>query len=145
MRTYTRINEEYLDDSTIDTEDISMHDEICSEIDIWIDGGTQPSFDLNVLGDAFYPVADKADLLKLIYLCMDLYGDECDLNWIDVSKVKEMPFLFQNSEFNGNISGWDVSHVTNMEWMFCDSQFNGNISSWNVSSVENMHGMFYGS
>jgi surface protein len=143
MRTFTRINEDYLDDTTIDAEDISMHDEIYSEIDTWINGGTQPSFDLNVLGDAFYPVSDKKELSKIIGLCMSSYGNGCSLNWIDVSKLEDMSSLFNHSEFNGDISRWDVSHVTNMKNMFCQSWFNGNISSWDVSHVTDMRGMFY--
>ena len=114
MRTYTRINEDYLDDSTIDTEDISMHDEICSDIDHCIHDGSQPPLNLSTLPDAFYPVADKADLIKIIDLCIVLYGKECNLNWIDVSGITDMSRLFYYSEFNGDISRWNVSRVTNM-------------------------------
>ena len=145
MRTYTRINEDFLDNDTIDTEVISIHDEIYFEINRWINGGSEPSLDLNVLSDAFYPVSDKDELFKIIKLCMSLYGNECDLNWIDVSHVTDMSYMFSDSTFNGNISSWDVSHAKNMHGMFYTSHFNGNISDWDVSSVEDMGLMFIGS
>jgi len=34
-----------------------------------------------------------------------------DLNYLDVSKISDMSYLFRKSEFNGNISEWDVSNV----------------------------------
>ena len=46
-----------------------------------------------------------------------------------------MSWLFNDSEFNGDISKWNVSNVTNMESMFDSSNFNGDISKWDVSNV----------
>ena len=60
----------------------------------------------------------------------------------DLSKVTDMSGMFQDSDFNGGISGWDVSKVTDMSGMFQDSGFNDDISSWDVSGVEDMHRMF---
>jgi surface protein len=56
------------------------------------------------------------------------FGFNCNLNWIDTSKVTNMKFLFKDSEFNGDISMWDVSNVTDMTSMFERSAFNGDIS-----------------
>jgi surface protein len=50
--------------------------------------------------------------------------------------------MFQDSEFNSDISRWDVSNVRNMNGMFSRSKFNGDISNWNVSNVETMNNMF---
>ena len=70
-------------------------------------------------------------------------GNEVDLNNIDVSKINDMSFLFEGTNFNGDISSWDVSNVTNMNRMFagCES-FNQDISSWDVSNVRDMSFMF---
>ncbi len=62
-------------------------------------------------------------------------------NW-NVSKVRNMSYMFVGSKFNGDISDWNVSNVKNMKWMFMNSSFNGDISDWNVSNVENMSSMF---
>ena len=55
-----------------------------------------------------------------------------------------MSYLFQNTNFNGNISKWNVSNVKDMSNMFsgCES-FNYDISNWDVSNVKNMHHMFF--
>ena len=86
-------------------------------------------------------------LKKLIRKLVDTRGPECDLNDVDVSNVTDMNQMFNNSHFNGDISGWDVSQVTDMSYMFYNSAFtgeNGSISGWDVSGVRNMSFMFYG-
>jgi len=42
--------------------------------------------------------------------------------------------MFENSEFNQDISEWDVSAVTDMSSMFKDSKFNHDISAWDIST-----------
>lgn len=85
---------------------------------------------------------NKKELEKLIKQRMKEQGPNCDLNDIDVSEIKDMSNLFENSEFDGDISKWDVSRVVDMRYMFWNSKFNGDISKWNVSSVRGMNGMF---
>ena len=52
-----------------------------------------------------------------LYIIND-FGNEVNLNWIDVSNVDNMAKLFKASDFNGDISKWDVSNIRNMEGLF---------------------------
>ncbi len=87
---------------------------------------------------------ERGELRKLIEQRIKEEGNEVDLNDIDVSKIIDMSHLFENLNFNGDISNWNVSRVTAMRGMFygCKS-FNQDISNWNVSKVKNMHSMFF--
>ena len=85
---------------------------------------------------------NRDELIRLINQRIKEQGPKCDLNDIDVSRVDDMSWLFYDSTFNGDISGWDVSNVRYMNSMFTDSQFNGDISKWDVRNVTNMYSMF---
>ena len=43
---------------------------------------------------------DSKHLASLIKSAVKTYGKNCDLNFIDVSKVTDMSFLFRKSQFN---------------------------------------------
>ena len=90
-------------------------------------------------------MTDWDELDRLILNTMEIYGNNCNLNWIDVSEMTEMDELFSENccgKFKGDISRWDVSKVKTMCMMFYGSEFNGDISGWNVSRVEIMCEMF---
>ena len=88
---------------------------------------------------------NKTILKRVIKERIKQFGNNCDLNDIDVSGITDMGYLFYKSKFNGDISHWDVSNVENMNCMFANTKFNGDISNWNVSNTKNMSYMFYDS
>ena len=91
-------------------------------------------------------MTERNKLEYLISKTIEAYGEDCNLNWIDVSEIDDRCYLFKDfSDFNGDLSGWNVSHVTDMSYMFYGSWFTGDISRWNVSRVANMEGMFQNS
>ena len=90
-----------------------------------------------------YHPKTKDELKDIIDKRIESEGNECNLNDIDTSNITDMSWLFEDSNFNGDISRWNVSNVKCMDNMFVGSEFNGDISNWDVSNVTSMYGMFY--
>lgn len=90
-------------------------------------------------------VAKNFEHLKnIIKEQIDIHGNQCDLNHIDISKVMHIDSLFVSyPEFNGDISKWNTSHVKTMNTTFQGSKFNGDISNWDTSNVTEMMALFY--
>ncbi len=63
-----------------------------------------------------YKVKDKTELKTIIKNS----SDNSDLNYLDVSNITNMSWLFSNN-FNGDISQWDTSNVIHMDSMFTNS------------------------
>ena len=84
----------------------------------------------------------KDELKHIIEARIAEEGPNCDLNDIDVSQITDMSYLFDGSNFNGDISRWNVSQVEDMMGMFYESSFNGDISNWDTRNVQDMCGMF---
>ena len=87
-------------------------------------------------------VKSRFDLKKIVKLYSQKAFCNKSMNWLDVSDITDMSFLFMESKYNGDINKWDVSNVTDMYEMFAYSSFNNNIYNWNVSNVTNMQQMF---
>ncbi len=66
-----------------------------------------------------------------------------DISTWDVSRVTNMSSMFrENTAFNQHIGGWDVSNVTSMNSMFMRSPFNQDIGNWDVGNVVSASGLF---
>ena len=50
---------------------------------------------------------------------VEKYGEDCNLNWIDVSGRHNFSNIFYGSKFNGDISKWELRHVKSMDYMLC--------------------------
>ena len=87
----------------------------------------------------------KKDLRDIIKKRIKQEGNEVDLNDIDVSEITNMSYLFEGTDFKGDISSWDISNVTDIQGMFYNCKaFNQDISSWDVSNVIDMSNLFCG-
>lgn len=145
-----RINEDYIDDlkdndlaSSVDKVlNDDLYETVKDNVRKLIDG-KEPDISLVELPDAFFKPGSFIHLRQIIRHCILIYGNRCNLNWIDVSRYPEFDDLFYKSKFNGDISRWNTSNATSMYEMFRESEFNGDISNWDVSHVTNMSGMFY--
>lgn len=73
-------------------------------------------------------------------------GPDADLNFIDISLITDMMWLFENTGYeirNIKIDEWDTSNVTDMSHMFYNcTRFNCDISKWDVSNVTDTTEMF---
>ena len=103
MRTYKRINEDYLDSINRSeyADELSMN--IVTNVDMLLHSQV-PNIDFNLIKEPIYKIPNRKSLTVLIDSCMKMYGNDCCLNWIDVSGIKDMGKLFYESEFNGDIS-----------------------------------------
>ena len=82
-----------------------------------------------------------------LYLCdkenaIEMYGP---INTWNTSEVTDMSKLFENSNFNEDISDWDVSKVEKFNYMFyAATNFNQDLSKWNPKSKQyTISSMFY--
>ncbi len=85
---------------------------------------------------------DETHLRALVQEHIRAFGDNVDLNHIDVSQLDRIDGVFRDTSFQGDISQWNVSCVKRFNCLFLRSTFNGDISQWDTSSAISMVGMF---
>ena len=88
--TYTRINEDFVHQDSIRTFRYDMDDDILMEIEQMTVNNVEPSFNVCDLPDAYYKVNTREVLRDTVHACCRIYGNECFLNWIDVSGITDM-------------------------------------------------------
>ena len=64
---------------------------------------------------------DKNELKKIIKFYSKNYPNY-SLDWLNVSRITDMSRLFEETEYDGDISKWDTSNVTDMFHMFHDAK-----------------------
>lgn len=114
----------------------------------------------------YYAPTTSAQLHALVRGEIHRLGTNADLNHIEVGYITDFTDIFNEVQFNGNISKWNTARGRDFsgmfegcpfngdisEWdmgealdftqMFENSEFNGNISKWNVSRAEAFNSMF---
>ena len=68
-----------------------------------------------------YHPKDKKELQDLIKQLIGERGENANLNDIDTSKITDMSYLFEDSDFDGDITELDLSNVMNMSGMYSGS------------------------
>ena len=92
----------------------------------------------------YYP-KNRTELKKLITRLLNKYGEEADLNVINVSNIDVFNRLFAaNYIFNGDVSEWNVSNGYNFDNMFeyC-YDFDSNLANWDTSNAIYISYLFY--
>ena len=74
---------------------------------------SEGGFFKNVNADIVTP-KNKRELIDIINNTIAKEGPNCNLNFIDTSKVDDISALFCSTDFNGDISQWNISNVKNM-------------------------------
>ena len=80
------------------------------------------------------------------FIIYTYFYSNCSLSGWDVSKVKDMSYMFSNCEkFDCNLGNWNIKNVKAMNALFsgCYNFTGKGLENWDVSKVENMEFMFY--
>ena len=81
-----RINEDYME--VIDRDDIANDSALSMDVRQnvqWLLNSHHTNIDFNIIDRPVYKVKNHDELKFLIEKTIEVYGPECNLNWIDVS------------------------------------------------------------
>ena len=109
--------------------------------------GEKPEVNLCNLpeGEFKYTFLSQKELELYIYAFVKVYGNRCNLNWMDVSRLDSLASVCLPDNFNCDISKWDVSNVKNMCALFKGCvKFDRDISGWDVRNCTAHDEMFSG-
>ena len=76
-------------------------EDLCRMIRLGVDLSRPPIYN--------YLPKTREELMDLIEKLIEERGNKADLNDVDVSRITNMSYMFQGSQFNGDISKWNVS------------------------------------
>jgi len=84
---------------------------------------------------------DLSNVTDISYIFLDTKID-IPLNW-DLSNILRITSVFEQTNFNQDISDWDISSVEYINGLFFNNEsFNQDISNWNTSNVTSMNRTF---
>lgn len=85
---------------------------------------------------------NSTDLSSMYLDVTDFNSTYGNITGWDVSCISNFYRMFENSDFNQDLSSWNMTSATSTARMFKDTSFNHDISPWDVSSVIYMNAMF---
>jgi hypothetical protein len=88
-------------------------------------------------------LSGTSQMLNFFNACTIFTGNNSMQNW-DVSTIANLNYVFQNTQFNIDISSWNTNNLQNMRQTFQNTPFNYDISIWNVSKVATFVQCFFG-
>jgi len=88
-------------------------------------------------------LSGTSQMLNFFNACTIFTGNNSMQNW-DVSTIGNLNYVFQNTQFNIDISSWNTNNLQNMRQTFQNTPFNYDISSWNVGKVATFVQCFLG-
>ena len=88
-------------------------------------------------------LSGTSQMLNFFNACTIFTGNNSMQNW-DVSTIGNLNYVFQNTQFNTDISTWNTNNLQNMRQTFQNTPFNHDISSWNVDKVATFVQCFFG-
>lgn len=59
-------------------------------------------------------VKNRDHLFQLVREHLEMHGDQCDLNHLDVSEVKDLSNIFANTSFNAALFIYSALHLTDL-------------------------------